>query len=208
MFSVDVYEFKSFPTALMGALKYWVTELPDEAMRESSARVGWIFYVFWTILFVMILGNVFVAIVIDAYTMEKEYTEEEELLQGPAELDKVFTKGIWQLTDRIRSILQLEQTGTAEALVQAGDRNNDGTLDQEEIMDTFQVTQNESASIIEMLDMDADGKLSPEELAALQDTAEMKVQGSLSPTEERKDPERKDLELPVPQTRPRSESNS
>lgn len=72
LFSPDVFEFRTVKNAFINGLKYWATSMDMREIRESNRGMGLLFYIMWTIIFLLILASVFVAILMDAYDVENE----------------------------------------------------------------------------------------------------------------------------------------
>merc|ERR1719163_2469359 len=69
-FGSNIYEFRSFNQSIINGVRYWVTELDYDDFKNNARRLGPWFFIFWTIIFLLFLGNVFVAIIMDAYESE------------------------------------------------------------------------------------------------------------------------------------------
>lgn len=78
LFSPDVYEFRSFQDAFANGLKYWATSLDVMMLRDSNRGMGLVFFIMWTIIFLLILASVFVAILMDAYDIEQRAIAKDE----------------------------------------------------------------------------------------------------------------------------------
>lgn len=90
----------------------------------SGGVIGWGFYVFWTLIFLMVMANVFVAIVIDAYTEENEYLKwEEENLAAKPTFTEVMYEGIWQWGEK-GGISQVAEVGRRASVLITRKKSN------------------------------------------------------------------------------------
>jgi len=67
-FCSDVYAFRSFTTGFANLLQYLVADMDLDALMRSSRYIGNIYYVLWSLLMIMVLSNVFIAILCNAYS--------------------------------------------------------------------------------------------------------------------------------------------
>jgi len=67
-FSTDVYAFRSFGTSLLNLLQYVVAEMDMDALMTSNKFIGNIYYVLWSLVMIMVLSNMFIAILCNAYS--------------------------------------------------------------------------------------------------------------------------------------------
>ena len=66
-FSSDVEDFRSLNSSILNLVRYTVTDMDVQLLTNSSLIIGPIFFVFWSLLMILILANVFIAILSDAY---------------------------------------------------------------------------------------------------------------------------------------------
>ena len=78
-FSSDVEEFRSLNSSILNLVRYAVTDMDLEKLTDSSLVVGPIFFVLWSLLMILILANVFIAIMCDAYNAVNDTHKDEPL---------------------------------------------------------------------------------------------------------------------------------
>lgn len=67
-FCSDVYAFRSFSTAFANLLQYVVADMDLDELMKSNKYIGNIYYIMWSLLMIMVLSNVFIAILCNAYS--------------------------------------------------------------------------------------------------------------------------------------------
>jgi len=67
-FCSDVYAFRSFGNSFGNLLQYVVADMDLEALMKSNRFIGNFYYIMWCLLMIMVLSNVFIAILCDAYS--------------------------------------------------------------------------------------------------------------------------------------------
>jgi len=146
VFSSDVSDYRTFSFAIINLFRYTVTEMDYDSLKQSNVTAGTIYWITWTLLMVLILVNVFIAILSDGFALaqdEKREVEEESRL--PLLLLK-------SLPGRLRNML-----------FSIIDETKDGYLDKKEIGAAFGVSEDDAALIIAGADVNNDGKLDKEE---------------------------------------------
>ena len=63
-FSSDVEDFRSLNSSILNLVRYTVTDMDVQLLTNSSLIIGPIFFVFWSLLMILILANVFIAILL------------------------------------------------------------------------------------------------------------------------------------------------
>jgi len=147
VFSSDVSDYRTFYFAIINLFRYTVTDMDFDVLFQSSAITGTLYYMTWTLLMVLILANVFIAILSDGFSeaqVEANQTKEESVL--PLMFIRAMPKTFRTL---LFSVL---------------DENNDGFLDKGEIARAQGITEDEAAKIIEPFDKNNDGKVDEHEL--------------------------------------------
>ena len=67
-FNSDVSDFRSFTLAVHNLVRYVVSEPPYNELNDSNRILGSVYFVTWGIIMLLILSNVFIAILSDAYS--------------------------------------------------------------------------------------------------------------------------------------------
>ena len=137
-FSTDVHDFRSLPHAMVNLVRFTIAEPPYDELRNSNKALGSLYFVVWGLVMLLILANVFIAILCDAYADVIGEMEDDDT---PS-----FLKMFEGLIRRIRSFRRI-------------DRDHDGQLAAGEIADAMQVSKQKAASIIRDFDANADGQL-------------------------------------------------
>jgi len=66
-FSNDVWAYRTLSSSVLNGIRFFVTEPPYDKMVISGRMQGMIFYVVWLFVMILVLVNVFIAILNDAY---------------------------------------------------------------------------------------------------------------------------------------------
>jgi len=146
VFSSDVSDYRTFSFSIINLFRYTVTEMDYDALHQSNVTAGTIYYITWTLLMLLILVNVFIAILSDGFSdaqEEKDKNNEESLLPV------MF----------LRSVPKRFRTYLFSLL----DENRDGYLDKGEIARAEGIDEDQAAKLIERFDKDQDGKVGEEE---------------------------------------------
>ena len=78
LFCSDVRDFRSFSYAMANMIRYTVAELDYTELSGSSSLAGSAYYFGWSLLMLLVLANVFVAILSEAYVRVAERFEDEK----------------------------------------------------------------------------------------------------------------------------------
>ena len=152
-FSSDVDDFRSFPHSVMNLIRFTVTEPNYASLRASNRALGSVFFVAWGVLMLLILANVFIAILSDAYTnVALELSKEDEKV-----LENLKAR-ISSFADRLVNITNVWNRA---------DANHDGKIDAQELATAMNIPLQEAEQLINDHDVDHDHKLSVYEFAAL-----------------------------------------
>jgi len=141
-FSTDVHDFRSLPHAMVNLVRFTIAEPPYDELRNSNKALGSLYFVVWGLVMLLILANVFIAILCDAYADVIGEMEEDDT----PSLLKMFEG----LIRRIRNFRKL-------------DVDHDGQLSEGEIAEAMHVSKNQAHDIIEQYDVNHDGKLDQSE---------------------------------------------
>lgn len=142
VFSSNVSDYRTFSFSIINLFRYTVTEMDYDALNQANVTAGTIYYMTWTLLMLLILVNVFIAILSDGFAEaqeEKEQSNEESVLPFLfiKSMPNVFRKMLFDMIDV----------------------NKDGLLDKSEIAKNEGITEEEAANQIKEFDKDNDGKL-------------------------------------------------
>lgn len=146
VFSSDVSDYRTFTFSIVNLFRYTVTEMDYDALKQSNVTAGTIYYITWTLLMLLILVNVFIAILSDGFS---DAQEEKNQNQEESVLPLMFIKSIPKSFRKI--------------LFSVLDENNDGFLDKGEIARAQGVSEDQAAKIIEQFDKNNDGKVDEQE---------------------------------------------
>merc|ERR1712038_356881 len=67
-FTSDVDDFRSYPISLGNMVRFTISEMDYDKLTVSSRLWGSFFYFVWSLLMLLILANVFIAILSEAYS--------------------------------------------------------------------------------------------------------------------------------------------
>lgn len=76
----------------MSVCQYWVSEIDYNELTNSNRMAGNLFYLLWSLMLLLVISNVFIAILCEAYVAVKigYYHEEDLMRQGRLPLPKTF----------------------------------------------------------------------------------------------------------------------
>merc|ERR1711920_905944 len=146
VFSSNVSDYRTFSFSIINLFRYTVTEMDYDALNQANVTAGTIYYMTWTLLMLLILVNVFIAILSDGFA---EAQEEKTQSQEESVLPLLFMKS---MPNVIRNMV-----------FNMIDDDKDGYLDKSEIAKNQGITEEEAAKQIEAFDTDHDGKLDDKE---------------------------------------------
>jgi len=154
-FSSDVEDFRSLHHSFMNLLRYFITELPYDDLRNSNRKFGSIYFCAFQWVIMLIMANVFIAILCDAYA---DVIAEVDAAGEKEEFSKLFAGAIG-LKDRFGKIMKKIKSFAHL------DKDKDGKLSAKELAQGLGVTQTAANSMIDHFDTDDDGQLDKEEYA-------------------------------------------
>jgi len=157
VFSSDVSDYRTMKFAILNLLRYTVSDMDYDALRQSNIFFGTIYYVTWTVLMILILVNVFIAILSDGYA---ETQEENKKFSN-----EKFTIGMF-LPKKDTVFIKKLQT----MIFREVDENKDGFLSKEELEKAHGTM--EAKQIIDNFDLDGDGKINEAEAVEMFDIKE------------------------------------
>jgi len=72
-FSSDVFTFRTFGKGIANLIQYLVTDMDVNILMDSNRWIGNVYYIVWSMIMILVLSNVFIAILCDAYSeVQKE----------------------------------------------------------------------------------------------------------------------------------------
>jgi len=146
VFSSNVSDYRSFSYSIINLFRYTVTEMDYDALKQANVTAGTIYYMTWTLLMLLILVNVFIAILSDGFA---EAQEDKDQSKEESVLPYLFIRSMPQSFRKI--------------LFGMIDENKDGLLDKSEIAKAEGINEEEAAVIIEKYDTNNDGKFNEKE---------------------------------------------
>lgn len=156
-FCTDVEHFKSFPETMISLIQFIVSDMDLESMKSSNSTMAVPLYIFWTIIMVFILANVFIAIISEAYIETKE-----EVASNKINVREMIREGVLK-----NLLLKFVKFNDA-------DKDGDGKIDLEELaqmQSAGAMGHGQSAQdIISKYDKDGDGQLDEREYSMFQKT--------------------------------------
>jgi len=155
-FSSDVEDFRSLNSSILNLVRYTVTDMDVQLLTNSSLIIGPIFFVFWSLLMILILANVFIAILSDAYNAINIEQKDEKL-----NISKTLSKTYKDF------ITSLKQNISIKSTFSDIDKNNDGQVNAIELQKTTGLKQKDAQNVINMFDTDNDGNLNQQEMNKL-----------------------------------------
>lgn len=104
VFSPDVRDFRTFQHAFANLIRYIVSDMNFEELSHSNSLVGSFFYTIWTILMLLIMSNVFIAILSNSYDAISNQFDESEGIKSIFGYDKLVD-GVRKTQQQARSTL-------------------------------------------------------------------------------------------------------
>ena len=163
-FSSDVNDFRSLSMSIVNLMRYTVTDLDYQKLRESNKFLGSFYYCAWSILMILILANVFIAILSDAYaTISNETDDEEKLFQSLKRHVAKSLKAMRQNSKILNKVLTWKRR-SVQSIFKQTDKNDDGQLSSKEVAQVLQIKKEKADEIIQQFDKDGDNLLNEEEV--------------------------------------------
>merc|ERR1712129_321694 len=152
--------------SILNLMRYTVTDLDYEKLRNSNKFLGSLYYILWSILMILILANVFIAILSDAYSTISNEEDEEDLIDSiKRNLAESMVK-IKRKSKALTTMISWKRKSTKNIFADT-DKDKDGVLSSNEIASSMQVSRAKAREIIQQFDEDKDGMLNPSEVRQL-----------------------------------------
>ena len=162
-FSSDVSDFRSLGYSILNLMRYTVTDLDYESLRNSNRFLGNLYYVIWSILMILILANVFIAILSEAYATISTETDDEGDLLTKLKASVRQSLLIMKQNGLIRGVLKWVHTPTRKIFSKT-DKNKDGQLSTSEIAAAMHIEKDKAQQLIKEFDDDGNRQLSMNEV--------------------------------------------
>jgi hypothetical protein len=161
-FSVDVADFRTFSISLLTLVRAFVGDLDYEALSSSNRVYGPFFYILYYIVVLLVLINVFLAILNDAYTSVRQEDEASGAYDKPGPL----SGGLFAIFNAIRG---KPMGGKSLAQALDGTAEDDGQTSREELvklLEQFGVGDPKKTmeDLFKEFDTDNDGYLDSDEM--------------------------------------------
>jgi len=156
-FNSDVDDFRSYVFSMSNMVRFTLVDMDYPALTVSARLWGSLFYFAWSLLMLLILANVFIAILSEAYSqVQMELTEDDKI-----------SFGVGGVLERIRE--GIRQRITQNVQHDVIDEDHDGKISAAELAKATGVTEERAVEIIAAHDVDGDGQLDEEEFEKLKD---------------------------------------
>jgi Ca2+-binding EF-hand superfamily protein len=140
----DIEEFRSFPISFLSLFSAIVGDLSYESLALSNRVFGPFFFIIFNSVVLLILINMFLAIISDAYT---EVREEDAAIEAAMNAQEKATMGLaafWEgfKKDPFWGRLANHRKDQLEDAVKMADANNDNNIDEEELINAITMRDN------------------------------------------------------------------
>jgi hypothetical protein len=155
-FSSDLDDFRSVTFAFFNMMRFVVSELPYENLANSSRTFGSAYFVLWSLLMALVLANVFIALLSEAYGEVRS-----ELQKKPDEgFFGLFNGRVEKMSKYVKSL--------ANGRMADVDADGDGQVDVKELMQKTEWPEAKARAFIDKYDVDGNGTLSTQEWNIMQ----------------------------------------
>merc|ERR1712129_307966 len=152
-FNSDVDDFRSPLFSMSNMVRFTLVDMDYDSLTLSSRLWGSMFYFCWSLLMLLILANVFIAILSEAYSqVAAELTDEDNI-----DLPNIFLK----IKSRMSNMM------LRNAQHNEFDGDGDGYVDADELAKQCDISIQEARKLIDKYDTDGDGQLDVEEFEEL-----------------------------------------
>jgi len=152
LFSSDVESFRTFPHSFLNLFRFLIGDIDYEPLAESSTIYGSIFYCCFGVVMLLILSNVFIAILCDAYVEVKKKGEDE----NEKSLGAILSTPFKNLTRWMKA-----------KSFDDGDRDGDGRICADELAQCANISRIAAKQFISAYDKNGDGTLTRKEFRRL-----------------------------------------
>lgn len=203
-FGTEVEGYKSIQDSFYSLFRMLLGDFDFENLQKKNSVLGPLLFVFYIFLVLMVLFNMFLAIINDAYAKTQEEMEDEddpfarELQQYFVKVGAKF-KNIFGRKNSVEPMSQYNNTANgntgcgdtegneivgAEALINSikgGDLNNDNVVDKEELKNvmakrmSMKDAEMVASDVMDKYDKDKDGELNEHELAQMSHDVKQKA---------------------------------
>ena len=155
-FSSDIEQFRSFNSSILNLIRYTVSEMDLEKLTDSSLVIGPMFFVIWSLLMILILANVFIAIMCDAYNGLNDKDDKFNVRQLS------FSSIFKPIKDFLSNPFSFYDT------------NNDGKLSKTELTQISGMNEKNAQMVIDIFDKNNDKHLDEDEIKTLENVIKRK----------------------------------
>jgi len=121
-FGSDVHAFRTFGKGIANLVQFLISDMNMDALMKSNKYIGNIYYIMWSILMIVVLSNVFIAILCTAYSeVQEEMKRDNPSIEIPGL--GVFTR----FSSKIQRKLSFSQIN----------KNEDNVVDESELKSVF-----------------------------------------------------------------------
>lgn len=166
-FASDVRDYRTIATGLGNLFRYIVSEMDYDELDASNSLIGNFFYIMWNIMMIVILVNVLIAILCDAYA---DVTQEAALNDNA----QTFELGNF-LTDIRKRVSRVFKWG-----IMGTDKNQDGKISKHELAVRLNVDTNAAQTVLDKYDPDKNGFLGEEEYNQMMTKMDLDGNGNMS----------------------------
>ena len=138
IFSSDVDDFRTFFFSLSNMLRYTVTQMDYTQLSQSSRLWGSGYYFFWSLLMLLVLANVFIAILAEAYTRVIDTFDPDSKLGA----------GLFGLRSAMSKVANVIKSFGAPVRHEDIDADGDGQVTAEELARKYGLTVDEAKDYI------------------------------------------------------------
>lgn len=180
-FSSDVYEFRTYGHSVLNLFRFLISDIDYDAVAESSVVFGSIFYCLWGMLMLLILSNLFIAILTDAFAAVKsEQQDGESIFSEIKSLKARFSRKPTKLLGKAKTVTNwISRHASMQTAFASADKNDDKELNVEELAEAMQVSTPMAQHLMDEFDIDGNDQLSENEISALLENAKNMARSSL-----------------------------
>lgn len=166
-FSSDCRDYRTILYGLGNLFRYIVTDMDYDELNASNTFMGNLYYILWNIMMIVILVNVLIAILCDAYA---EVTEEAALHANTQSMS--MRSFLTSIQDRMKTVFRWGMKET--------DRNNDGRITKRELALRLNVDSSAAQKVMEKYDPDKNGYLEEAQFVKMMSTIDRDGNGNIA----------------------------